>query len=101
MDLPADNPLLKGLELTRKMLELVQAGEWESVAELGKERLSLLRQWTVDDDGSHTQTYLGLLQEIQRIDREIEALSRRRKAEAADQLRQIHQRRKADKAYRR
>jgi hypothetical protein len=101
VNLAHDNPLVQGLEMTRRMLELVKAGEWEAVAELGAERLQLLHQLNLQADASNAQLYLGTLQEIQSIDQEIEAISRIRKDEAAEQLRQIHQGRKADKAYRR
>ena len=101
MNLARDNPLAQGLEMTRQMLQLVKAGEWEAVAELGAKRLQLLRQLNLGADASSAQLYLGVLQEIQSLDREIEAISRIRKDEAADQLRQIYQGRKADKAYRR
>ena len=86
--------------MTRQMLELVKAGEWEAVAELGAQRLQLLRQLNLGGDASQVQVCVGVLQEIQALDREIETISRENKDEAADQLRQIHQGRKADKAYR-
>jgi len=101
MNLARDNPLTQGLEMTRQMLELVKAGEWEAVAELGAKRLQLLHQLNLGADASNAQLYLGVLQEIQSLDREIESLSREHKDQAADQLRQIYQGRKADKAYRR
>jgi hypothetical protein len=101
VNLARDNPLAQGLEMTRQMLELVKAGEWEAVAELGAKRLQLLHQLNLGADASNAQLYLGVLQEIQSLDQEIESLSRERKDEAADQLRRIYQGRKVDKAYRR
>jgi hypothetical protein len=86
--------------MTRQMLELVKAGEWEAVAKLGNERLQLLRQWEHQADPSLAQAYIGILQEIQVLDGEIERLSREGRDEAAKHLRQIRQGRKAGKAYR-
>ncbi len=95
-----DAQLQQGLEMTRKMLQLVKAEQWEELAELGKERLLLLRQWSSALDPANAQTEIGILQEIQALDREIEMLSRQGRDQAAEHLRQIHQGRKADKAYR-
>jgi hypothetical protein len=95
-----DVQLQQGLEMTRQMLLLVKAGEWEDLAALGSQRLQLLRQWHNDLDPARAQVQIGILQEIQALDREIEMLSRQSRDEAAEQLRQIHQGRKADKAYR-
>jgi hypothetical protein len=86
--------------MTRQMLELVKAGEWEALAELGKARLHVLRQWNQEVDPNRAQAYIGILQEIQALDREIETLGRQCRDEAANQLRQIRQGRKAGKAYR-
>jgi hypothetical protein len=95
-----DSQLIQGLEMTRQMLELVKAGEWEAVAKLGSDRLQLLRQWEHQADPNTAQACIGILQEIQALDQEIERLGREGRDEAAKQLRQIHQGRKADKAYR-
>jgi hypothetical protein len=95
-----DAQLQQGLEMTRQMLQLVKAEQWEELAELGKERLQLLRQWSSALDPAKAQTEIGILQEIQALDREIEMLSRQGRDQAAEHLRQIHQGRKADKAYR-
>ncbi len=86
--------------MTRQMLELIKAGEWEAVARLGNERLELLRQWEHQADPSTVTACIGILQEIQTLDGEIERLGREGREEAAKQLRQIHQGRKAGKAYR-
>ena len=40
----ADSTLTQGLEMTRRMLDLVKAGAWEEVAALGKERAQVLHQ---------------------------------------------------------
>jgi len=91
--------LEQGLELTRKMLELVKAGEWEQVAELGAERLRLLRQWVRSEDPALAQQQIGMLQEIQKLDEEIESLGRQGREEMAQRLRDLRQGRKAGKAY--
>ena len=95
-----DRQLIQGLEMTRQMLDLVKAGEWEAVTELGSERLQLLRQWEHQADPATVTACIGVLQEIQTLDKEIERLGREGRDEAAKQLRQIHQGRKAGKAYR-
>ncbi|MCU7812023.1 MAG: flagellar protein FliT [Candidatus Thiodiazotropha sp. (ex Notomyrtea botanica)] len=95
-----DNQLKQGLEMTRRMLELVKAGAWEEVAVLGAERLRLLREWVNNAEPDMAQQNIGILQEIQALDKEIETLSLEGKEELADNLRQIHQGRKAGKAYR-
>jgi len=91
--------LAQGLELTRRMLELVKAGEWEAVAEVGAERLRLLRSWVRPSDPRLAQQQIGILQEIRKLDAEIDALSRQGRDEMEQRLRQIHQGRKAGKAY--
>ncbi len=100
MSPPPDSQLQQGLEMTRRMLELVKAEEWEAVAALGNERLQLLRQWEQGADTNKAHEYIGILQEIQALDQQIEALSRQGRDQAVSQLRQIHQGRKAGKAYR-
>ena len=95
-----DRQLIQGLEMTRQMLELVKAGEWEAVAQLSTDRLQLLRAWQFQADQSAVTACIGILQEIQTLDDEIERLGREGRDEAAKHLRQIHQGRKAGKAYR-
>jgi len=95
-----DAQLQQGLEMTRRMLELLKAGEWEAVAALGNERLQLLKQWGHDMDPAKAQAHIGTLQEIQALDLEIETLGRQGRDQAKSQLQQIHQGRKAGKAYR-
>lgn len=95
-----DSQLKQGLEMTRRMLELVKAGAWEDVAVLGAERLRLLHEWVNNTEPDMAQQNIGILQEIQALDKEIEILSLEGKEELADNLRQIHQGRKAGKAYR-
>ncbi|MCU7845530.1 MAG: flagellar protein FliT [Candidatus Thiodiazotropha sp. (ex Monitilora ramsayi)] len=95
-----DSQLKQGLEMTRRMLELVKSGAWEEVAVLGAERLQVLRQWGDTADADSIQQHVGVLQEIQALDKEIESLGRQGREEVADNLRQIHQGRKAGKAYR-
>ena len=92
--------LTQSLELTRRMLELVKAGEWEAVAAIGAERLRLLRGWMRPTDPLLAQRQVGILQEIRKLDEEIEALGRRSRDEMEQRLRQIHRGRKAGKAYR-
>lgn len=87
------------LELSRKMLELVKADEWEQVVELGAERLRLLRQWVHSEDPALAQQQIGMLQEIQKLDKEIESLGRQGREEMAQRLRELRQGRKAGKAY--
>jgi hypothetical protein len=99
MGIEADARLLEGLEMTRKLLELVKAQEWEAVAELGDKRLRLLQQWGREADPSRAQAHIGILQEIQTLDRQIETLGRQGRDEAAGRLRQLRQGRKAGKAY--
>jgi len=99
MNASASPRLEQGLELTRKMLELVKAGEWEQVAALGAERLKLLQPWVPSPDPSLARQQIGVLQEIQKLDAEIETLSRQGRKEIARHLRQLHQGRKAGKAY--
>jgi hypothetical protein len=94
-----DSQLARGLEMTRRMLELVRAGAWEEVATLSAERLYLLRQWSGGNDPAAAQSQIGILQEIQALDSEIEVLGRQGRDEAAEHLRQLHQGRKAGKAY--
>ena len=96
----ASQPLVQGLEMTRKMLELVKAGEWEQLSVLGAERLKLLQQWVRGTDPALAQQQIGVLQEIQKLDEEIETLGRQGREEMAQRLRQLHQGRKAGKAYR-
>jgi len=96
----ASNELVHGLELTRRMLELVKAGEWEAVAEIGAERLRLLRRWMRPTDPLLAQRQIGILQEIRKLDEEIEALGRRGRDEMEQRLRELHRGRKAGKAYR-
>lgn len=86
--------------MTRKLLELVKAGEWEAVAELGEKRLRLLKQWSLGADPNKAQAHIGILQQIQEFDRQIETLGRQGRDEAAGQLRRLRQGRKAGKAYR-
>ncbi|MCU7915604.1 MAG: flagellar protein FliT [Candidatus Thiodiazotropha sp. (ex Gloverina cf. vestifex)] len=95
-----DSQLKQGLEMTRRMLELVKAGAWEEVAVLGAERLRLFHEWVNNAEPDMAQQNIGILQEIQALDKEIETLSIEGKEELADNLRQIHQGRKAGKAYR-
>lgn len=95
-----DRQLQQGLEMTRQMLDLLKAEEWEAVVNLGNERMRLLEQWSQGADPDNVHIHIGLLQEIQALDREIEALSRQLRYQAASQLRQIQQGRKASKAYR-
>ncbi|MCU7809052.1 MAG: flagellar protein FliT [Candidatus Thiodiazotropha sp. (ex Semelilucina semeliformis)] len=95
-----DSQLKQGLEMTRRMLELVKAGAWEEVAVLGAERLRLLHEWVNNAEPDMAQQNIGILQVIQALDKEIEILSLEGKEELADNLRQIHQGRKAGKAYR-
>jgi hypothetical protein len=97
----ASQQLEQGLEMTRKMLELAKAGEWEQVAELGVERMKLLQQWVHTTDPAQAQQQIGVLQEIQKLDEEIETLGRQGREEIAQHLRQLHQGRKAGKAYNR
>jgi hypothetical protein len=100
MDSNPDSQLLVGLEMTRKLLELVKAAEWEAVAELGEKRLQLLKQWSQGSDPNKAQAHIGILQQIQALDREIETLGRQGRDAVANQLRQLRQGRKAGKAYR-
>jgi hypothetical protein len=100
MNPASDTQLQQGLAMTRKMLELVKAEEWEALVTLGHERLQLLQQWSGATDPANAQAQIGILQEIQLLDREIEMLSRQSRDQAATNLRQIHQGRKAGKAYR-
>jgi hypothetical protein len=95
-----DTQLQRGLEMTHQMLERVKAGEWEAVAELGRERLQLLKQWSQVADPHQAQAHIGVLQKIQALDQEIETLGRQSRDEASKQLRQLRKFRKADKAYR-
>jgi len=95
----ASQQLVQGLEMTRKMLELLKAGEWEQVSVLGAERLKLLQQWVHTTDPSLAQQQIGVLQEIQKLDEEIESLGHQGREEMAQHLRQLHQGRKAGKAY--
>jgi hypothetical protein len=95
-----DRQLVKGLEMTRQMLELVGAGEWEALARLSTERLQLLKQWEQQGNPDDVPACIGILQEIQALDIEIEQLGRAGRDEATEHLRQIHQGRKAGKAYR-
>jgi len=85
--------------MTRKMLELVKASEWEQVAELGAERLRLLQQWKHTEDPSLAQQEIGVLQEIQKLDEEIEVIGRQSREEMTLLLQQLRQGRKAGKAY--
>lgn len=96
---PTDNLLTQGLEMTRRMHELVKAGAWEEVATLGAERMRLLRQWVKSTDPAMAQWQIGTLQEIQSLDKEIEALCLLGRNEVAGHLRQMYQGRKAGKAY--
>jgi hypothetical protein len=96
----SDSQLQQGLAMTRKMLQLVKAEEWEELAALSSQRLQLFRQWNSDIDPDKAQAQIGILQEIQALDREIEILGQQGRDQAAEHLRQIHQGRKADKAYR-
>ncbi|MCU7906850.1 MAG: flagellar protein FliT [Candidatus Thiodiazotropha sp. (ex Epidulcina cf. delphinae)] len=91
--------LAESLAITRRMLDLVKAGEWEQVAELARQRHRLLRQGVVATDPAMVQQQIGMLQEIRQLDQEIELLSRRGRDEVETRLRQIHQGRKAGKAY--
>ena len=94
-----DSTLTQGLEMTRRMLDLVKAGAWEEVAALGKERAQVLHQWVKSTDPAMAQWQIGALQEIQTLDKEIETLCLKGRDQVAAQLRQIHQGRKAGKAY--
>ena len=94
-----DSQLQKGLEMTRQMLEMVKEGAWEEVVQLGSERLKLLRQWGDSAGPEEVQRNVGVLQEIQALDVEIEAIGQQGRKDIADNLRQIHQGRKAGKAY--
>jgi hypothetical protein len=100
MTIDPDAQLQQALEMTRQMLELLKAGEWEAVAALGSERLQLLKQWGRDKDPAKAQRYIGALREIQALDQEIETLGRQGRNQATSQLQQIHRGRKAGKAYR-
>lgn len=100
MSRPSDSKLQQGLEMTRRMLDLVKNGDWDAVVALGKERLALLEGWNRESNLSEAQTQIGILQEIQALDQEIEHFARQGRDQAASQLRQINQGRKADKAYR-
>jgi hypothetical protein len=100
MNRPSDSTLQQGLEMTRRMLDLVKSEDWDAVVALGKERLALLKDWNQDTNLIEAQTQIGILQEIQELDQEIETLARRGRDQAAGHLRLIHQGRKADKAYR-
>ena len=95
----ADSVLSQGLEMTRKILDLVKAGAWEEVAILGKERSQVLNQWVKSTDPAMAQLQIGTLQAIQSLDKEIESLCLKGREQVAAQLRQIHQGRKAGKAY--
>jgi hypothetical protein len=99
MHAPADSCLTQGLEMTRRILELVREGDWEAVAALGVERGRLLRQWGDRADPAEVQWQIGTLQAIQALDREIESLCLQGKAEVTGHLRQFQQGRKAGKAY--
>jgi hypothetical protein len=94
-----DSQLLKGLEMTRQMLELVKDGTWEEVAKLGSERLKLLHQWGDSADPEEVRRNVGVLQEIQALDAEMEVIGQQGRKDIADKLRKLHQGRKAGKAY--
>ena len=86
--------------MTRRMLELVKAEEWEQVAELAGERHELLLKGAGASDPESAQRNIGILQEIQRLDQEIERLGRQGREHLKQQLRQFQTGRKAGKAYR-
>ncbi len=85
--------------MTRQMLQMVKDGAWEEVAKLGSERLKLLRQWGDSADPDEVQRNVGVLQEIQAMDAEIETIGQQGRKDIAENLRKLHQGRKAGKAY--
>ncbi|MCU7927893.1 MAG: flagellar protein FliT [Candidatus Thiodiazotropha sp. (ex Dulcina madagascariensis)] len=94
-----NEPLAKALEMTQRMLDLVKAEEWEQVAELARQRQLLLQQGLAPTESAMVQQQIGIMQEIQQLDKQIESLSRQGRDEVESRLRQIRQGRKAGKAY--
>ena len=91
--------LEQALESTRRLLALVDAQEWEAAAKVEAERFSLLRQHVADTDPESLEQQIACLREIEILDREIVKRSKERKADLSRRLRDLHQGRKAGRAY--
>jgi hypothetical protein len=100
MNQDEQNELKQALTLTRQLLVLVRGEDWEAAATVEAERFHLLRQGIAADKSATLEFQVEILREIEQLNVEIENLSRKSRSELSLRLREMHNGRKAGKAYR-
>ncbi len=87
--------------LTETMLQLARDGEWESLGELEQQRRDQLDRLELGGAGDAAETAaLGLLQDIQTMNRELLTLSEAERARVRQALLQLRKGDQARRAYR-
>ena len=99
MDSHPESPLRRALRLTRRLLAQVGNGELAGVVELEAERTRLIRQGLAGELPANPQQRVDILREIQALDEQVAHIGGQSREVLVQQLRQLHQGRKAGKAY--
>jgi hypothetical protein len=95
----SENGCGESLELTRRMLGLIEEGRWDEAAILEADRLAVIRREFSNETGRDVEKKIETLREIEVLHREMELIVRQYRDTLSTQLCQIAQGRKAGKAY--
>jgi hypothetical protein len=95
-----ENLAEKILEQSRTMLERARLGDWQKVMCLAAERDELVyRFFSEDPDAQDSCRVVEILNEVFRLNRRVEALTRKGRERIRENLQQVQEGRKAVHAY--
>jgi hypothetical protein len=96
---PDQDPLIRSLDLTRRMLKQARAGQWEQVQQTDGERQPPLRAAIAQVQGPDTSHLAAGLRELLTLNEAIAALARQARADCAAQVVSLDRGRRARRAY--
>ena len=100
--IPEFKLVLDGIDKSKQLLALAEAGEWEQFSELEQQRQSLLSGLNLDTlelTGAQYAQVHSKMTELIDFNQQLEAICRKKRAEVAKQLQKISHGNKATKAY--